>query len=215
MNIILEIHAEGAKAEAADVQSAAILHADAILLTGITTFRTGQAKFGAEAKPVFGDWTGTAEQSEVLAMGLSGFVATLANGQPDLDRISAELRVAEARRGLSDGHFKLIGVPFPDLAALADEGRAMRASARLFALAHDETRLKHDLVSDGALTPAPLVYARAKLVAHARKIGRASFLKPDWTDSAPDNIALARQAKADGFSGLIAPPRLAAMIKNM
>ncbi len=215
MNIFLEIHTEGAEADVADIQSAAVSYADAILLTGTCRNSQRQANVASVPKPVFGHWTDRDAQDELSTTGLSGFIVALANGQPDLDRISAELRVEEARSGLSDGHFKLIGVPFPNVAALASDARAMRACDRLFACAHDETMLKTDLASDETLTAAPLVYARASLVALARKIGCAAFLKPDWTDNASDNLALARQARADGFNGLIAPPPLATLIKNM
>lgn len=212
MNFIIEIDVGGIPNSLLGPHPEAILHADAILLPSASSFGSGQSGLATYRKPVFRMWSGMAENAD---RELAGFFAPIPNGQADLDRISAELRVAEARFGVSDRHFKLIGVPFPDLASLADQSRPIRGCDRLHALAHDETRLKSDLASDGALTGAPFVYARAMLVAAASKLGCVPYLKPNWAEAEAECLALARQAKVDGFGGLILPSRLADLIRTM
>lgn len=139
-------------------------------------------------------------------------------GQADLDRISAELRIIEARNGRADRSTALMIYPYPDAASLADRRHDLVGSERLFALALDEPMLLKSLTAESAQhgepLPAPLVYARARLVAASRILGVPSYLKPLWRDDAVENMALLRGAKRDGFDGVIVSSTLLADLKN-
>jgi hypothetical protein len=74
--------------------------------------------------------------------------------------------------------------------------------------------LQNELPRSEISHPAPLIYARARLVADAKKIACTAYLKPLWSKDVAANHSILQQAKADGFDGVIAPSALISMINN-
>lgn len=187
----------------------------ACLLRDIDGSNSGRLRLRPSHAPIFKQALETDfDFDQEINSGL-GLAIDLANGQPDLDRTSALLRVQEAKTGRDDGRTRLIAFRFPDLASLAEPIAGLTGSPRLFALAFDEERLQDTLPSDDISRPAPLIYARARIIADGRKLGCPVYLKPRWSDVEALNDTIIAHAIADGFDGLIGPLEMAARIKNM
>lgn len=208
MKFIIEIPAEPASA-VADATDA-----EALLIGRAEGFTSAPLPRALPHPPIYQRITGGDFEFEGGSEHAAGFAIDLADGQPDLDRASAILRVEEAKTGRGDRITSLIAFLFPDLASLADRGHGLVGSPRLFALAYDEARMQSQLPSGEPLHPAPLVYARARSVGEARKLACPVYLKPLWSGDNAQNRAIIAQAKADGFDGLISPPAMAALIRN-
>lgn len=181
---------------------------------GADGFTSDPLPLAASHPPIYQRVTGRNFNFGGRIMHGSGFAIDLADGQPDLDRASALLRVEEAKAGLSDGMIPLMAFSFPDLASLADQAHGLIGSKRVFALALDEARLRNELPRGADQRPAPLVYARARIIADARKLDCPVYLKPQWSDDEARNHEIIVHAKADGFDGMIGPPSLAVLIRN-
>lgn len=144
---------------------------------------------------------------------MTGYAIDAPDGQSDLDRCSAELRVLEAKAARADGATPLFVFLFPDLASLANPQRDWHGSSRLAALAFDEARLLEELEAAKESRPAPLLHARALAVAIGRKLGRSVYVRPAWPEPDDDQTRVIAAAKADGFDGLIGPLALAPKIR--
>lgn len=136
------------------------------------------------------------------------------NGQRDLDRASAALRVIEARHHMADRALRILAFLFPDPQSLTMHIDTMRGSDRLYALAFDESALAAHLPMEPMTTPAPIVYARARSVAVARAIACPAYIRLRWSDDQDINRLLIAAAKQDGFDGIICPAEAVALINS-
>lgn len=165
-------------------------------------------------RPVFVRLDPLADPDRMAHDDHDGLAVDVPNGQFDLDHISATLRLVEARRNRSDRSIRLLAFFFPDLASLAVSAETLAGSERLYGIAFDETALSACLPIDDMTTPAPLLYARARIVAAARAVACPAYLKPRWSDNQDTNLRTIETAKQDGFDGLIGPPTIVGLINS-
>lgn len=128
------------------------------------------------------------------------------NGSADVEHASAVLRVMEAQQGREDRDIKLMAYLFPSLSTLADDPRAFQKSERLHALALDEERLAQSVSAtrDEHALSAPLIYARARIIAIGRSCDVPVYIKPLYRAQDP-HARILDDAARDGFDGIIGP----------
>lgn len=136
-----------------------------------------------------------------LPDGIAGIAIDAPRGTIDIDHASALLRVYEAAKGLKDRSIDMITYLYPAITALAEQSDTLHASPRLLGLALDEPALAKtaNLAAPDRKDAAPLLHARARLVAHARRLNLPAYLKP-LGEMKED------QARQDGFDGIIGAP---------